>query len=105
MKVICVNDEFKPNEVPDTRWIKLGEEYEIERAYVFPFQLSIIGVKIKGIDNYDLAPYCYFNINRFQPTQETITEAIIEGNHLSIDDRNGALDIITTPNYDGVLAI
>ena len=64
-KVICINDQNRPNEVPTSRWIKKGNVYHIIEISKLNAQGGILGCKIAEIDNDDLAPYQFFRLDRF----------------------------------------
>lgn len=76
MKVICIDDNNRPNEVPLTRWIKNGETYTITRIMAMTQQGKIAGVKIAEINNDDLFPWTYFRLNRFGITEEQLLAMI-----------------------------
>lgn len=79
MRVTCINDSNRPNEVPLSRWVKKGKEYNIIKIMKMTQQGGIGGVKLEEINNDDLFPWSYFNINRFSFTQELLDEAIEKG--------------------------
>lgn len=68
MKVICIDDSNRPNEVPANRWVKEGENYTITETCKMNTQGGIMGVKLEEIDNDDLGIYKYFRASRFAPT-------------------------------------
>jgi hypothetical protein len=79
VRVICINDKDRPNEVPNTRWIKQGEVYHIVQIDKLNAQGGIYGCKLDEIDNDDLTPYEYFRLDRFAvPEQLTEEDAILE---------------------------
>ena len=65
IKVICIDDQNRPNEVPLNRWIKKGEAYHIIQIDKMNAQGGIYGCKLAERDNDDLAPYQYFRLTRF----------------------------------------
>jgi hypothetical protein len=67
MKVICINDQGRPNEVPASKWIKKNEEYTIIEWIKCNPQGGLLGVKIAEIDLTGCEPYLYFAANRFAP--------------------------------------
>lgn len=79
MKVTCINDSNRPNEVPLSRWIKKDEEYTIVKIDKMVQQGGIGGVKLEELNNDDLYPWSYFNINRFTFSQKQLDEAIEKG--------------------------
>lgn len=62
MKVVCVNDKHRPNEIKDSNWIKVGKIYNVAKL-----KKSLI----TGEQFYELeevkpdAPYGGYKINRF----------------------------------------
>ncbi len=78
-RVICINDQNRPNEVPNTRWIKKGEIYHIIQIDKLNAQGGIYGCKLAEINNDDLTPYEYFRLDRFAvPEQSDLEEAVLE---------------------------
>ncbi|MEO1656012.1 MAG: hypothetical protein AAFU64_20900 [Bacteroidota bacterium] len=65
LRVICINDADRPNEIPLSRWIKKGELYHIIQVDVMNAQGGIYGCKLEEINNDDLVPYEYFRLDRF----------------------------------------
>lgn len=76
LKCICINDKDRPSKIPETHWVKEGEEYTVLFAkFVLPqktlgFQLNEI-----MLDEY-CAPYEYFLANRFAFNKEDLQELI-----------------------------
>ena len=75
-KVICINDKFKPNEIPLSRWVKEGKEYTIVKVMKMTQQGKRDGVKLAEINNDDLFPYQYFRLDRFAITEDEINKLI-----------------------------
>jgi hypothetical protein len=67
MRVICINDKGKPNEIPTSKWIKKDEEYTILEIIKCNIQGGLLGVKLVEIDLTGCEPYLYFAANRFAP--------------------------------------
>lgn len=87
IKCICINDKDRPSKIPETHWVKEGEEYTILFAkFVLPqktlgFQLSEI-----MLDEH-CAPYEYFLADRFairKDDLQKLKEFIQECNELSV---------------------
>lgn len=85
MRVTCINDSNRPNEVPLSRWVKKGEEYTIVKIDKMVQQGGIGGVKLEELNNDDLYPWSYFNINRFTFSQKQLDEAI-EKDEIKIEE-------------------
>ena len=67
MKVVCINDAHRPNEVPLSRWIKRNETYTVVKVVNIRQQPGVLGFKLAERDNDDLFPYTYFRADRFAP--------------------------------------
>lgn len=67
MKVICIDDKNRPNEVPASHWIEEGKIYTVIHHCKLNIQGGKIGYKLEeiNIDNY--SPYEYFDSGRFNP--------------------------------------
>lgn len=79
LKVICIDDKNRPNEVPTNRWVKEGETYHIIEVAKLNAQGGIMGCKLAEINNDDLVPYQFFRLERFAvPMTQEDEEAILE---------------------------
>ena len=79
IKVICINDKHRPNEIPTNRWVKEGETYHIIEVAKLNAQGGILGCKLEEINNDDLVPYQFFRLDRFAvPVTEKDEAAILE---------------------------
>ena len=94
MKVICLDDSNRPNEIPITRWIKKGKCYNIHKVTRLLTQ-NVLGVKLKEINNDDLMPWSYFLASRFIPVDlidniniktELILEKAIKDGELEFEE-------------------
>jgi hypothetical protein len=65
VKVICIDDSARPNEVPISRWIKKEAVYHLTKLVRMNQQGGIAGVKLAEVNNDDLYPYTYFRASRF----------------------------------------
>lgn len=77
MKVICINDSNRPNDVPMNRWVKKNKEYTI-RSVCFMKMQNIYGCRLEEINNDDLFPYSFFALTRFAVRQDQIEQAVKE---------------------------
>lgn len=75
MKVICIDDKNRPNEVPANRWVKINEEYTIIAVAYLTIQ-NTYGCKLAELNNDDLFPYQYFALNRFAISVHEIESAV-----------------------------
>jgi hypothetical protein len=78
IKVICIDDTHRPNEIPISHWIKKGEVYHIIQIDKLLMQGGQFGCKLQEIDNDKFAPYQYFRLTRFAlPQSQEAEEAIL----------------------------
>lgn len=77
LRVTCINDKNKPNEIPTSRWVKKDEEYTIISVMFLTIQ-NTYGCKLAEINNDDLFPYQFFALDRFAITKSEIETAIEE---------------------------
>ena len=76
MKIMCVNDKNRPQEIPANKWVVKGEVYTL--IAVQPLLSSnSMGFELAEIQlGEDCFPYHYFNPDRFVPIEETELDAI-----------------------------
>ena len=67
LKVICIDDKHRPENIPVNKWIREGEIYTIIKVQRMVFQNMIQGVKIAEINIDDCFPYNCFALSRFRP--------------------------------------
>jgi hypothetical protein len=63
MKLLCINDLGKPNEIPDSLWIKRGEVYVLDR-WIRGANTHLV-VLVKPVLDKGCFPYTGFAANRF----------------------------------------
>lgn len=81
MRVVCIDDTNRPNDVPLSKWVKKGEPYTIIEIVRLSMQPGMLGFKLEEINLDDCFPYRYFASYRFAPLVPTKTEwaeAILE---------------------------
>ena len=79
MKVICINDSDRPNEIPISKWVVNGKIYTIVKAWHIRQRPGTYGLELKEIDLSGCFPYLYFSANRFAPTiQEDEIEQVLK---------------------------
>jgi hypothetical protein len=80
LRVVCIDDSNRPNEVPTTRWVKKDENYTIVKVNKMNIQGGVLGCQLAEIDNSDLFPYTHFALSRFRPLteDETMAEKSVE---------------------------
>ena len=75
LRVVCVNDIGRPNDIPTSRWVKKGNFYTIIKIDKMVVQGNILGCKLEEINNDDLVPYTHFALERFRPLTEDEKQA------------------------------
>jgi hypothetical protein len=65
MKVTCIRDNGRPNEVPATKWVKKGEEYTVVNVMKCNVQGGIFGYELAELSLSGCEPYLYFSADRF----------------------------------------
>jgi len=72
VKCICIDDTNRPEEIPESKWVKLGGIYTI----TFIHYHSLQGVMACDLKEITLTPECYpfetFKLSRFAFTQEAL---------------------------------
>ena len=72
IETICINDKNKPKEIPQNKWVKEGEKYNvIYTVTVLPQKQLAFHLAEIELDE-SCAPYEYFLANRFAFTQENL---------------------------------
>lgn len=75
IKAICINDANRPNEIPESKWIKLGQSYTITKVFKMVFQDNILACELKEIDLSD-NPYNCFRLDRFAIQEKDMEDMI-----------------------------
>lgn len=71
VKAICINDKDKPEEIPDSCWVKEGQVYHITWVYKLPIQGFILACDLKEISLYEVDTiYNHYKLDRFALTEE-----------------------------------
>lgn len=73
IKAICIDDTYRPNEIPLSRWLVEGQEYHITHVY-FHVSQSISGVEIAEHDISDCFPYISYRLTRFGFDKENLVK-------------------------------
>jgi hypothetical protein len=76
MKIMCINDKNRPQEIPVEKWVTNGEVYTL--IGVQPLLSSnSMGFELAELPLGDECfPYHYFNPERFIPVEETELDAL-----------------------------
>lgn len=92
IRALCIDDENKPKEIPQTKWIKKGDKYHIKHIYLMVNQDKISGCDIWERDLSLYKPYNCFRLSRFAIHEDDVQKlkelikACDELNQLSDDD-------------------
>lgn len=91
VKVICIDDRHRPNEVPTGRWVKKDSVYHITEVAKLNAQQGVYGCKLAEINNDDLFPYQFFRLDRFAPVidSQDLEDATLE--EISLSDLDEVL--------------
>lgn len=77
IKCICINDNNRPSRVPESKWVKKGEEYTvIFTLVVLPQKTLAVQIDEINLDE-SCSPYSFFLANRFAFRKEDL-ERLIE---------------------------
>jgi hypothetical protein len=76
IKCICINDKNKPKEIPESKWVKKGEEYTV----IFTIMVMPQRELALQLDEIDLdescMPYEYFLATRFAFDEDDVMELL-----------------------------
>tara|TARA_R110002167_G_scaffold174781_1_gene373722 strand:+ start:2324 stop:2602 length:279 start_codon:yes stop_codon:yes gene_type:complete len=76
MKIVCVNAENKPNEIPNNLWVVKDEVYTVINAEHMNIQNRLLGFELEEIDISGCFPYTRFSANRFRPFTKQDEDAL-----------------------------
>ena len=65
VRVICLNEKGRPNEIPIDKWPIEGEQYHIKWIYKQLQQKGIQGVELAEFDISECVPYNCYDLRRF----------------------------------------
>ncbi len=86
IKCLCVNDDNKPNQIPQDKWLEKGKEYTLAFTMtVLPQKQLALQVEEIDLDD-SCSPYTWFLANRFKFREEDLQkliEFIKECNHIT----------------------
>jgi len=69
-KVIAINTDNKPNDIPNNKCIVKDEVYTVIKMDYMNIQNRILGFQLEEIDLTDCFPYQYFAAKRFRAYTE-----------------------------------
>lgn len=64
-KVICVNDNDRPEMIPQSKWLVKNQSYTVIKVAKLLIQGGMVGFKLEGLDIDAYFPYQFFAANRF----------------------------------------
>lgn len=73
-KVICINDSNKPNDIPQSQWVKKGSIYTVTKVAKMLIQDGIYGFELAEINLEGCAPYKYYSAERFGIIMDIIVD-------------------------------
>ena len=87
MKVICIDADNKPQNIPIEEWVKEGDMYNVTRIVRMGLQKNIYGFLLKEIQLSSRSfPYELYDSSRFLPID--ILSNIKEEEKVNIEDVN-----------------
>lgn len=78
MKVKCINDSNRPNDIPTSQWIKKNVVYHVTEAVRCNIQGGLLGFKLKEVNLDGCAPYQFYAANRFVPVEPAQVKQEVE---------------------------
>ena len=76
MKIVCIDDRKKPQEIPDEKWIKFGEVYTLINVQFLDIT-NQMGFELLEITlDKSCFPYHYFTPERFMPITDKELQSI-----------------------------
>ena len=71
MKVLCIDDAGRPNDIPNSQWVKEGSIYHVTNAVKCNIQGGLLGFELKEVNLDGCAPYKFYAASRFVPVVPT----------------------------------
>ena len=81
MRVVCINDSDRPNDIPTSKWVTKGQIYTVIKVSKMVMQGNILGVQLQEIDLSDCVPHLFFAASRFaeiEPSKKLEEEKVEE---------------------------
>lgn len=75
IKCACIDDTFRPNEIPLSRWVVKGQQYHINHVFYHVHQ-GIQGVELVEHDISDCFPYTSYRLTRFGFDKENLVKLL-----------------------------
>lgn len=87
MKVICIDADNKPQNIPIEEWVKEGDMYNVTRIVRMGLQKNIYGFLLKEVQLSSRSfPYELYNSSRFLPIE--LLSDMKEKEKVNIEDVN-----------------
>lgn len=86
MKVVCIDDKNRPNEIPTSKWVEKGKEYTVIKADYMNMQNQLLGYQLAEIDLSSCVPYLYFAASRFAIIEPDKEEEIENAKELEVEE-------------------
>ena len=87
MKVICIDADNKPQNIPIEEWVKEGDMYNVTRIVRMGLQKDIYGFLLKEVQLSSRSfPYELYDASRFLPIE--LLSEIKEEEKVNIEDVN-----------------
>jgi hypothetical protein len=100
IKLLCIDDTNKPEDIPFTHWVEEDKLYTLKDVARLTMQGNTLGVQIEEINLISLClQYEYFSLTRFAIKQEDL-----EG-FKDIIEASGQKDSITTEDLNKLFNI
>jgi hypothetical protein len=77
-KVYCINDSHRPNEIPTSKWVKVGNLYTVTNVARLNIQDGKLGFKLAEVSLQGCYPYEFYAANRFAIIADSRTLTEIE---------------------------
>ena len=74
-KVVAINTQGRPNEIPTSQWIEKDEVYTVLQMDYMNMQGRMLGFKLEEVNIDNCFPYQYFSADRFRPFSEEDAKA------------------------------
>ena len=77
MKVICINSNNKPDQIPQEQWIELGQIYTVTQIITLALQPGKTGFLLKEVSlSPECFPYEFYSSDRFAQVVSLEEEAV-----------------------------
>ena len=89
LKVVCINDQNKPDKIPLTEWIVQGNVYTVKQIVQLALMNNQLGFELEEVSiSPNSFPYEYYSASRFIPLE------IYEKQEITVKEEELDLSII-----------